>query len=126
MTATPSPSTPVQRPPSLVTRLTGRNGSRLFVALLAAWIILVAFTAQITAWVQASLATLPGDSGPWWRAALVQAALIGLPALLFALRWRVVRYRAIFQSWAWAVGYALLLVPTRLLPPVEGQSIVLL
>ncbi len=117
---------PVPRPAPLATRLTGRNGSRLFVTLLAAWIIIVTFTAQIIAWVQASLTVVAGESGPWWRAALIQAALIGLPVLIFALRWRVVRYRAIFQSWAWAVGYTLLLVPTRLLPPVEGQTILLM
>ena len=119
-------STPVPRAPSLVTRLTGRNGSRLFVALLAAWILFVTFTAQITAWIQAGLAMVAGDPTPWWRAMLVQAALIGIPTLLFAMRWRAVRYRAIFRSWAWAIGYTLLLVPTRLLYPVEGQMIILL
>src|SRR5688500_10416796 len=36
------------------------------------------------------------------------------------------RYRAIFQSWAWAAGYGLLLIPTRLFPPVESQTITLL
>jgi hypothetical protein len=106
--------------------LTGRNGSRLFVTLLAMWIIVVSFTAQGTAWIQSALATVSGDPSPWWRATLVQAALIGLPVLIFALRWRVVRYRAIFQSWAWATGYVLLLLPTRLLPPVESQGVVLL
>lgn len=126
MTATPSPSTSQSRPAPLMTRLTGRNGSRLFVVLHAIWIILVSFASQITAWVQAALAPIPGDPTPWLRASLIQAALIGLPLLLFALRWRVVRYRAIFQSWAWATGYLLLLLPTRLLPPVEGQTIILL
>lgn len=126
MTATSSPPTPVQRPAALSTRLTGRNGSRLFVTLLATWIIFVTFAAQCTAWVQASLDTMQlGDWGPWWRASLVQALLIGLPALAFALRWRVLRYRAIFQCWAWAVGYGLLLMPTRIWPPVESQTIVL-
>ncbi len=108
-----------------MTRLTGRKGSRLLVALLAVWIVLVTFGAQGTAWVQASLDTQPGDLGPWWRASLVQAVLIGLPLLPLAWRWRAQRYRAIFQSWAWAVGYGVLLAPTRMLPPVESQTIVL-
>lgn len=130
MSDIPSPSTP-ERPTSaptqpLLKRLTGRNGSHLFVTLLAAWIIVVSFFAQITPWIQVSLFAQPGDTSPWWQASLVQVALIGLPTLLFALRWRLARYRAIFQSWAWATGYLLLLTPTRILHSVEGQSVVLL
>src|SRR6185295_4790716 len=86
----PAPAAPVQRPASLATRLTGRNGSRLFVALLAAWTIVVSFAAQCTAWVQSSLAPVAGDPKPWWIATLVQVALIGLPILVFAMRWRLV------------------------------------
>lgn len=126
MSDKPSSSTPVQPAPPLAKRLTGRNGSRLIVTALAAWIIVVSFAAQTTAWVQASLASQPGSPSPWIWASLIQAALIGLPVLALALRWRIERYRAIFQSWAWATGYLLLLTPTRLLPPVESQSVVLL
>ena len=111
---------------SLAKRLTGNNGSRLFVTLLAAWIIVVSFGAQIIPWIQVNAFASAGDTDPWWHASLVQVALIGLPTLLFALRWRSMRYRAIFQSWAWATGYLLLLTPTRVLPSVEGQSVVLL
>ncbi len=125
-TETSSPSTPVRPPSPLATRLTGRNASRLLVLMLAAWIIVVAFVAQGAAWVQASMPILPGELGPWWRSSLIQSALIGLPTMLLAWRWRVPRYRTIFQSWAWAAGYGLLLAPTRLLPPVQGQSILLL
>src|SRR3954451_2047421 len=130
MTASPSPDStppaaPAQRPPSLATRLTGHNGSRLLVTLLAVWIIIVSFSTQCTAWVQGSLASVDGDPRPWWIASLVQAALIGVPVLLFAWRWRLVRYRAIFQCWAWATGYLLLLVPTRLFVPVDSQLMTL-
>ena len=124
--APPPPAPPPVASPPLTKRLTGRNGSRLFVTALAAWIIVCSFVAQITPWILSAGFTPSGDTSPWWQASLVQVALIGLPTFILAWRWRAVRYRAIFQSWAWAVGYLLLLTPTRMFHSVEGQTVVLL
>lgn len=126
--ATETRPAPPPAPPSksLGQRLTGRTGSRLFASALSAWIIVVSFVAQFTPWLLEAIAAQPDSSGPWWRASLIQGLLIGLPLSYFALRWRAVRYRAIFQTWAWATGYLLVMAPTRMLSSVDGQLIVLL
>ena len=55
-------------------------------------------------------------------ASLAQGALFGIPLLLLGLLWRGPRYRAIFRVWLAAVGYLLVMAPTRLLLPTASQE----
>ena len=107
-------------------RWTGRRAGQILVVLTAGWALLVTFTAQGYAWFAAGLGERPGEPGPWWGAAIAQLLLIGVPVLLSAWRWPLPRHRAIFRSWAWALGYLAVMTPTRLLPPVDGQLLLVL
>ncbi len=57
---------------------------------------------------------------------LAEGIALGVPLVLLALFWPVVRYRAIFRSWAAAAALVLALALTRLLPSTTGQTITLL
>lgn len=94
--------------------------------LVGGWIIFVSFAAQFAAWAQEALQTRPLLFNHWVDATLVQAVLIGAVVLPLAGKWRSTRYRAIFQSWAWAWAALLLLAPTRGLSPIHIQTAILL
>lgn len=90
------------------------------------WLIFVSFAAQLTAWVQEALQVQPTLLNHWVVASLAQVILIGAAVLPLAWRWRILRHRTIFQSWAWAWLALLLLTPIRGLPPVQSQTATLL
>ncbi|MCX6044164.1 MAG: hypothetical protein NT075_03570, partial [Chloroflexi bacterium] len=99
---------------------------RLMAGLMALWIVLVSFGAQLIGWAGPALGlTSTMTNVPVW-ASFAQAGLIGIPLLLLVFLWRTARYRAMFQTWLWATGFLLLLAPTRWLFPTQGQLILLL
>jgi hypothetical protein len=93
--------------------------------LIAGWIILVTFGAQLIGWVGPALGIplLPEPSALW--ASLAAGVALGVPLLLLVALWRTTRYRAIFQTWLLATGLLLLLAPTRWFFPTQSQSILL-
>lgn len=116
-------------PPVAPTVSPQRSGSqkfwgRLVGLLLAGWIFLVTFGAQLIGWVGPALGLplLPEPAAVW--ASVAAGVAIGLPLLLLAL-WRAARYRAIFQTWLLAAGFLLLLAPTRWFFSTQGQSLLL-
>jgi hypothetical protein len=99
---------------------------RLVAGLMASWIILTAFGAQLISWAGGLFGLVNANASvPVW-ASIAQAVLIGAPLLLLVLLWRPIRYRAMFQTWLWATGFLLLLAPTRWLFPTQGQAIMIL
>lgn len=96
-------------------------GGRVLVVLLSLWIINVVWGAQASAW----LVVTSGNDGAWIWASLVQVLLTAVPLFPLAWKWPIRRYRAIFQTWLAACLYPLLLAPTRLLPPVQSQPLLL-
>lgn len=113
-------------PPIKYSRWTGRTASRALTLLVGGWIIFVSFAAQLAAWVQEAIQNPPLLVNHWVDASLVQLVLIGAVVLPLASKWRSARYRAVFQSWAWAWVALLLLTPTRWLPPIYIQAATLL
>lgn len=98
---------------------------RLCGLLIAGWIILVTFGAQLIGWVGPALGIplLPEPSTLW--ASLAAGVALGLPLLLLVALWRTTRYRAIFQTWLLATVLLLLLAPTRWFFPTQSQPILL-
>ena len=99
---------------------------RIMVGLMAIWIIVVSFGAQLTVWAGPILGLEEQNSIVSVGGAAAQALLIGAPLLILALTWRTPRYRAIFQSWLLAAGFVLLLAPTRWFLPTQGQTVLAL
>ena len=99
---------------------------RIMVGLMAIWIIVVSFGAQLTVWAGPILGLEGQNSIVGIGASAAQALLIGAPLLILALTWRTLRYRAIFQSWLLATGFVLLLAPTRWFLPTQGQTVLAL
>jgi len=96
------------------------------VGLMAIWIVVVSFGAQLTGWAAPILGLdIEKTSASVWASA-AQALLISTPLLILALTWRTPRYRAIFQCWLLATGFVLLLAPTRWLLPIHGQTVIAL
>lgn len=114
------PSVPPRKPLTASRRL-----GRLLIALVTLWAIAVSFAVQIGAWVGTAMDN-PGMLGDWVRATWLLAGLLALPILPLSIVWRTPRHRAVFQTWLWAIGYLALMAPTRLLPPVESQLLLLL
>jgi len=52
---------------------------------------------------------------------LLQGVLLGIPLWFLGLLWRGPRYRAVFRVWLAAVGYLLVMAPTRYLLPTAAQ-----
>lgn len=120
------PAAPMASPPvAHVVSGSQKFWGRLVSLLIAGWILLVTFGAQLIGWVGPALGIplLPEPSAMW--ASVAAGITIGLPLLLLAPFWRVARYRAIFQTWLLAAGFLLLLAPTRWFFPTQGQIILL-
>ncbi len=99
---------------------------RIMVGLMAIWMVVVSFGAQLTAWAGPILGLEGENSTVSVWAAGAQALLIAAPLLILALTWRTPRDRAIFQCWLLATGFALLLAPTRWFLPTQGQAVIAL
>ena len=92
----------------------------LFLALIA-----LALGGQLYAWVGGALNSQLDGATTAAAATAIQAALTAILLLPFALFWRARREAAIYRTWLAAALYALLLAPTRLLPPT-GNAVILL
>ena len=99
---------------------------RLVTVLMFFWVVAVAFGLQGAAWLGPALGDLLSAKPNPAVLTLVEAVALGVPLLLLALFWPVVRYRAIFRAWAAAAALVLALALTRLLPSTNGQAITLL
>lgn len=122
-TTPPPAARPTPPTRSLRDRLSGRSAGRVVLALIALWSMVVGFGLQGWAW-QAAAQTA-GNMMPWVIASATQALLIGVPALLARWWLRVPRYRGALLAWSWAALVLLVLAPTRLLPPVQGQLLLI-
>ena len=90
------------------------------------WVVGVSFGLQGAAWLGPALGDLFSVKPNPAVLTLVEAVALGVPLLLLALFWPVVRYRAIFRTWAAVTALVLALALTRLLPSTTGQAITLL
>ena len=62
---------------------------------------------------------------PWIGATVAQTLLIAVPLIPLALKWPLLRYRSIFQTWLLACAYPLFLALTRLILPTYSQLLLL-
>lgn len=99
---------------------------RLVTILVFFWVVGVSFGLQGAAWLGPALGDLFSVKPNPAVLTLVEAVALGVPLLLLALFWPVVRYRAIFRAWAAATALVFALAFTRLLPSTTGQAITLL
>jgi hypothetical protein len=96
------------------------------VVLTIIWIIGVSFSIQFVAWLGTNL--FADVATAYWMppATLWQGCLLAVPLLPLAIFWPVLRYRAIFQMWLIAVGFLVILTPTRYLASNSSQIAALL
>lgn len=92
--------------------------------ILIIWIGLVSAVAQGAGWLVEQIFLITGTSWPIWGWPAIsggQSLLLLGPLLPLAWFWRGPRYRAIFQTWALAAGFILVLIPLRFtsLPAVQ-------
>jgi subtilisin family serine protease len=95
-------------------------GGLLLAALTFWWILFVSLNAQLLAWIGPMIGDI-GQMGP----TLAQVILLGLPLLLLTWLWRGPYERAIFKAWLLAIGYLLLLTPSRFLASTQSQLMLL-
>lgn len=92
------------------------TGSILAAIFLALWVIVTAFIAQVGGWFAEQIVMISGAEWPWWRWSLIslaQAILLLIFILPFAWRWKNRAIKAVFQQWALATGFIILLIPVR-------------
>ncbi|OQY44785.1 MAG: hypothetical protein B6242_11900 [Anaerolineaceae bacterium 4572_78] len=100
----------------------------IFVFLLFLWVLAVSLTIQLTTWFIAQFynelgMTITAMSMVGIFASIGQGLLLGIPLTILAFIWPHERYKSIFQTWAMAAGYLLMLIPARIFSPIEGQMI---
>ena len=91
----------------------------ILVIVLLGWIVLVSFFIHLVAWTAEQTAVILGEQWPAWAGLLVpvgQGLALALPLLPLAWRWRSLRYRAVFQTWALAAVFVFFLAPAHLTP----------
>jgi hypothetical protein len=96
----------------------------LLLAIAAGWITVVTVVMQVGAWFYSQVQQIEGVNVPgwfWMVIALVQALLVGAPALALAAFARPPRLRAAARAWFWAIVFGLLLSLARLLPVTWTQ-----
>ncbi len=99
---------------------------RLVTLLVFFWISAVTFALQGVAWLGPALGDLFSVKPNPAVLTLAEGIALSVPLLVLGLFWPVVRYRAIFRTWAAAAALVLALALTRLLPSTNGQTIILL
>jgi hypothetical protein len=99
-------------------------GGRILVVFLSLWHAFVILVAQGTPWVMIGSGTAENE-WPWVWATFAQTLLVALPLIPLALKWPLLRYRTIFQTWLLACAYPLLLSLTRLILPTYSQLLLL-
>jgi len=88
---------------------------------LLGWIILVAY-GRVFAQFLSSLSPSPATSRISLVYSAVEIILLGVPLLVFAGFWQNQRLKAVFKTWAWAVGLTLLLIPVQLTGQLDTQA----
>lgn len=96
---------------------------RLLVGLTFLWINGVAFSTQLAAWIAPAAGS--ESSTPAVIFTFAEIVLIGVPLLPLAWLWRPPRQQAVFRAWLLAAGYILVLLPSRLLLPIQSQAVLL-
>ena len=96
---------------------------RIFGAFLLLWIAVVTIAVHVAGYFAGQVALATGDAWPGWVWLLIvlgQSALVFLPAGLLGRFWQRPRYRALFQVWAVAGLFPLVLAPVHLPPPLQA------
>ncbi len=96
---------------------------RLLIGLTFLWIIGVAFATQLAGWIAPAVGS--DNSTAAIILTLAEIVLIGVPLLPLAWLWRGTRQQAVFRAWLLAAGYILVLLPSRLLIPIQSQAVLL-
>jgi subtilisin family serine protease len=90
-----------------------------------AWVLGVTIVVQSATWFYDQFQILEGVTTPGWfwvAAAFGQALLLALPVALLAALVHAPRFRAAYQTWAIAIGFATLLSLARLCPITWTQT----
>jgi hypothetical protein len=84
--------------------------------ILIIWIGFVSVAAQVGGWLAEQIFLITGTTWPIWGWPAIsggQGLLLLSPLLPLAWFWRGPRYRTVFQTWALAAGFVLILIPLR-------------
>lgn len=96
---------------------------RIIAAFLLLWTTGVTIVAHVVGWGADQVALATGGSLPGWTWLLIvlgQSALIFLPSAILAWFWKRPRYRAVFQLWAVAGLFPVVLAPVHLPLPLQA------
>lgn len=96
---------------------------RIFGAFLLLWIAFVTIAVHAAGYLAGQIALATGEAlpgGAWLLFVLGQSALVVLPAALLGWFWQRPRYRALFQVWAVAGLFPLVLAPVHLPSPLQA------
>ena len=92
--------------------------SLLILAFAFAWVVIITLSFGFGSWFAGEFAFIESGEYPpgilWLLLAIVLAFLLLLPFVALGIFWKVPRYRAVFQTWAIAAGYILVLAPAQL------------
>lgn len=90
----------------------------ILIILASGWMIALSAVTQFIAGIGVILASTQLF---WVGASLAQAVGVGLMLLPLALLWQTGRQRGVLSAWGLALGYLLLMVPTRYFAPIHIQ-----
>ncbi|MBI3763735.1 MAG: hypothetical protein HY260_17970, partial [Chloroflexi bacterium] len=88
------------------------------------WIVLITVLYHLIAWVVDQSLLISGAPLPWFAWPLISwghGLLLALPILPLAFLVRAPRFRAVYQTWALAVGYLFVLALPRFFPAAWSQ-----
>lgn len=96
----------------------------LFFAAALLWIVPVTVLVHLIAWIVDQALLIQGTPLPsyaWPLISLGHGLLLALPIIPLAIFTRAPRYRAVYQTWALAVGFLFVLGLARFIPPMRNQ-----